>query len=103
MTKEELKQEARQKALQWDNEKINGKYNRPPIANWSCYEKGYLAGAEPREKRIEELEAQIEKMKCCGNCIHCKYDENEDSYEWCEVHEQIVNIAIVPCSEWKGR
>ena len=24
---------------------------------------GYLAGAEPREKRIAELEAQIEKMK----------------------------------------
>lgn len=28
----------------------------------------YLAGAEPREKRISELEAQIEKMKCCENC-----------------------------------
>lgn len=26
--------------------------------------------AEPREKRIAELEAQIEKMKCCGNCKH---------------------------------
>ena len=25
--------------------------------------KAYLAGAEPREKRIAELEAQIEKMK----------------------------------------
>jgi hypothetical protein len=23
---------------------------------------------DPREKRIAELEAQIEKMKCCGNC-----------------------------------
>lgn len=63
MTKEELKQEARQKALEWNGEKINGKYNRPPIANWSCYEKGYLASAEPREKRIAELEAQIEKVK----------------------------------------
>ena len=28
----------------------------------------YLAGAEPKEKRIAELEAQIEKMKCCQNC-----------------------------------
>ena len=28
----------------------------------------YLASAEPREKRIAELEAQIEKMKCCENC-----------------------------------
>ena len=24
--------------------------------------------AEPREKQIAELEAQIEKMKCCQNC-----------------------------------
>ena len=24
--------------------------------------------ADMAEKRIEELEAQIEKMKCCGNC-----------------------------------
>ena len=28
----------------------------------------YLASAEPREKRIADLEAQIDKMKCCGNC-----------------------------------
>ena len=53
--KDKLKQEARQKALEWNHEKINGKYNRPPIANWSCYEKGYLAGAEPREKEIKSL------------------------------------------------
>ena len=40
--------------------------------------------AEPREKRIAELEAQIEKMKCCGNCKHsrteyehCKTDKHE--------------------------
>jgi hypothetical protein len=103
--KDNLKQEARQKALEWNGEKINGKYNRPPIANWSCYEKGYLAGAEPREKqiqidaeqiralqkqngeltdRVQELEAQIEKMKCCANCKHsrteyehCKTDKHE--------------------------
>lgn len=23
------------------------------------------------EKRVKELEEQIEKMKCCGNCKHC--------------------------------
>ena len=59
----------------------------------------YLAGAEPREKRIaeledklanadyqlegrdneiRELEAQIEKMKCCGNC------ENRYGQEKCK-------------------
>ena len=81
MTKEELEKEARQKALEWNGEKINGKYNRPPIANWSCYEKGYLAGAEPREKRIAalekknaELKKQLETVKeeCCGK-VFCPY------------------------------
>ena len=40
--------------------------------------------AESREKRIEQLEAQIEKMKCCYNCKHtrteyehCKTDKHE--------------------------
>ena len=60
-----------------------------------------LIGEQTR--KITELEAQIEKMKCCGNCIHCKYDENEESYEFCEKHQQVVNIAIVPCSEWELR
>ncbi len=26
--------------------------------------------------RIAELEAQIEKMKCCGNCSHFKLDSS---------------------------
>jgi hypothetical protein len=72
---------------------------------------------EGRDVQIQELEARcnelflqtceqaelIEKMKCCGNCIHCKYDENEESYEYCEKHQQVVNIAIVPCSEYERR
>lgn len=47
----------------------------------------YVTGAEPREKRIAELETQIEKMKCCENCKHhywaggadlcCRLRENE--------------------------
>lgn len=61
-------------------------------------------------KQIKELEidiefykSEIEKLKCCGNCIHCKYDENEESYEFCGKHQQVINVATVPCSEWKGR
>ena len=52
---------------------------------------------------IEFYKSKIEKLKCCGNCIHCKYDPNEESNEYCEKHQQVVNVAIVPCSEWKGR
>ena len=53
MIKEELKQEAEEYALnQWEG-------NLP----WSVIQKSYYDGAEPREKRIAELEAQIEKMQ----------------------------------------
>ena len=68
-----------------------------------CYDEAFIKGYELSEKQIAELEQQIEKMKCCGNCIHCKYDENEESYEFCEKHQQVVNIAIVPCSEYERR
>lgn len=39
---------------------------------WVGYDikNAYLAAAESREKRIAELEVQIEKMKCCWNCKH---------------------------------
>ena len=59
MTKEELKQEA-EKSL----DKRLGTYAY--IRKQDCYTNyvdGYIDSAEPREKRIVELEAQIEKMK----------------------------------------
>lgn len=28
----------------------------------------YIAGAKEMQKENEQLKAQIEKMKCCGNC-----------------------------------
>ena len=79
MTREELKKEAEEYALnQWEG-------NLP----WSVIQKAYYDGALPREKqiqidaeqiralqkqngeltdRVKELETQIEKMKCCSNC-----------------------------------
>ena len=87
MTKEELEKEAEG----WRDER----YLEDMGVRKPC-KQAYLAGAEPREKRIEELEvtnkkisnechklvdslekkqkeiaeleAQIEKMKCCANC-----------------------------------
>lgn len=79
---EELEKEATAYALEW-GDKTDGTY--------ACCRDGYLAGAEPREKRIAELEeklanadyqlegrdleiselkAQIEKMKNCRNCAN---------------------------------
>lgn len=54
-----------------------------------------------QKAEIELLQMKIEKMKCCGNCKHCKYDENEESFEYCEEHQQIVNIAVQACSCWE--
>ena len=61
MSKDELKKEATEYALEW-GDKTDGTY--------ACCRDGYLAGAEPREKRIAELEkenaelkAEIRKMK----------------------------------------
>jgi len=108
MTKEEMKQEAEDWLNKW--ELCNKCENKVDcISNFSYCKKvvlqAYLAGAEPREKRIaelearcnelflqtcgqakkiKELEAQIDKMKCCYNCKHsrteyehCKTDKHE--------------------------
>lgn len=54
MTKEELRKEATEYALEW-GDKTDGTY--------ACCRDGYLAGAEPREKRIIELENENELLK----------------------------------------
>ena len=93
MTKEELEKEADEYSktvkCEWESETY-----------WvDCYDEvtdAYIAGAEPREKRIAELEAQIEKMKCCSNCIHLAncdlsgYEEckNFDKWEFREIKEK---------------
>ena len=59
MTKEELKKEAEESA-----KKFFGKpTDLVDLDNLRIFKNGYLASAEPREKRITELETQIEKMK----------------------------------------
>jgi hypothetical protein len=58
MTEEEFRKEATT-TVQWE---CTPMIDRPTFIN------GYITGAEPREKQIIELEAQIEKMKCCENC-----------------------------------
>jgi hypothetical protein len=33
--------------------------------------RAFEMGKQEGGAKVKELEAQIEKMKCCGNCIHC--------------------------------
>ena len=82
---EELKKEAEDWIIKNSKEFITN----PNYSPFDYAEATYLAGAEPREKQIQidaehilalqkqngeltdkvkELEAQIEKMKCCYNC-----------------------------------
>ena len=65
MTKEELEKEAVESA-----EKFFGKpTDLVDLDNLRIFKNGYLAGAEPREKRIAELEHQLTHRNCldCSN------------------------------------
>ena len=44
------------------------------------------------EDRIADLKKQIEKMKCCGNCIHCYEGAYHNGYR-CKDHarESVCN------------
>ena len=99
MTKEELEKEAEEKYSEVDREFIACQ------DEGEVFNIGYLAGAEPREKRIAELEdersdldmiaknyaikiveleAQIEKMKCCGNCENGELSAHEKPCLHCQ-------------------
>ena len=60
--------------------------------------------AEKDEKRIAELVAQIEKMKCCGNC---KYSNQESAYSLvCKVggvdkNDYIYTDDNQVCDKWE--
>ena len=80
------------------NEELEKEAEQYAVENWEHYEEGqtdykalkqaYLDSAEPREKRIAELEAQIEKMKCCSNCVYLAgcdlsgYEECKNFDKW---------------------
>lgn len=68
MNKEELEKEAEE----WIGR------NKPVQDDWEDSDiiQAIVDTNEKREKRIEELEAQIEKMKCCGNCEN-RYEQEE--------------------------
>lgn len=74
MIKEELEKEAEDYA--------NKKVPKAEMPNmWSRFFKSYLAGAEPREKRIAELEAQIEKL------------QKKNSNEWQETLAKEIELV----------
>ena len=67
MTKEELKQEAEE----WCKKKNLTPSNVGYFTADYC-EQSYIAGAEPREKRIKALEEKISVLLSCKNCSENK-------------------------------
>jgi len=64
MTKEELKQKCTERAKIFQQ------------AMESCHSSSPMDCIEWFADRIADLEAQIEKMKCCGNCSHFRLDKS---------------------------
>lgn len=48
-------------------------------------EENYLNKIDHKEEVIKTLQAMIEKMKCCGNCIHCYEGAYHNGYR-CKDH-----------------
>ena len=88
MSKEELEKEAIAKYK-------TGSYSQLHPDHYAFIH-GYLAGAEPREKRIEELEQQIEKLKCCYNCSKWNDGECEESPK-----SKTFFCADFKCDKWE--
>lgn len=85
MTKEELEKEAEDvvSGMRYDTYESDGHSD-------FIVQDILVKFAEPREKRIAELETQIEKMKCCENCNNtwngyhlnvCDDCKNRDKWE----------------------
>ena len=104
MNREELKKEAQ--------EQVNCCTPTYP----ECFIQGYIAGAEPRENKIadikancdlaiegrdikiKELEEQIDKMKCCGNCRFSESDTLNGTF--CH-REGCFVVASAKCKLWE--
>lgn len=90
MTKEELKQEAEEKYFNHEMADFQGFYNR------HYYYLGYLDSAEPREKRIAELEKENAELDCQKN-------RNKACYSCANATERCFKNEIgCPCEKYKS-
>ena len=94
MTKEELEKEAEEYVSKYQGW---GWTPHEGSAVYNAMLNSYIDSAEPREKRITELEAQIEKMKCCENCKH-HYIALDDTTS-CKLLDRLASSK--PCDKWE--
>ena len=96
MTKEELKKEAEDYAR--NTYEMCSYSGLPYASDRRAREQAFIAGAESREKRIAELEAQIEKMKCCGNC---RWEEPSSFCDNCKRFEGQIFADTLISDNWE--
>ena len=61
----------------------------------------YIAGiVKPYEQKIKRLEAEVERLKCCGNCKHFGIDDQHSLY--CENDFYPFSITE-KCDKWEGK
>ena len=110
MTKEELE---RIKVAYYSGLKVqiwfNGNWENFDAREYSMYKDPFSENRQYRivgsdyadmaEKRISELEAQIEKMKCCGNCRFSENDKLDGTF--CH-REGCFVVASAKCKLWEN-
>ncbi len=90
MTKEELEKEAKEKYFNHEMMDFQGFYN------YHYYFLGYLDSAEPREKRIAELEKENAELDCQKN-------RNKACYSCANATERCFKNEIgCPCEKYKS-
>lgn len=92
MTKEEL--DVQKEIEEYFTESAG--FGRDKIQNFMAIVNKAL---KQKGERIAELESQIEKMKCCENCIHYHKEEDVESCWNCE--RQIGNNEEIIKDEWE--
>jgi DNA repair exonuclease SbcCD ATPase subunit len=70
------------------------------IAEWQEQHKQLIENLDNSKKRIEELEAQIEKMKCCGNCRFSESDKLNGTF--CHREGCFVVASGKKCKLWEN-
>ena len=80
MTKEELRKEATM-TVEWEC---------TPMIDRPLFVHAYITGEEPREKRIAELEAQIEQNRI--DLAISEHDREHDDYEFTEVYTKVEQL-----------
>ena len=90
MTKEELKKEAREYLA--EHSEYSEVFGQTFVAVDTL-----TAMLDFAKRETKELEAQIEKMKCCENCIH-HYIALDDTTS-CKLLDRLASSK--PCDKWE--